>query len=53
MKFVYIILDPLHETVVCVHDKPNVKCDKCNDKKYSVRQAYHLVERKHFIVETK
>jgi hypothetical protein len=26
MKYVYVIFDPLLETIVCVHDKPNMTC---------------------------
>jgi hypothetical protein len=44
MKYVYIIFDPLLETIVCVHDKPNETCDACKKREYKKRNTYQLVE---------
>jgi hypothetical protein len=44
MKYVYVIFDPLLETIVCVHDKPNMTCDACKKREYKKRNTYQLVE---------
>ena len=46
MAYVYVIVDPLFEVVLCVHDKPNQTCRTCGKKKYSSREAYQLIEEK-------
>lgn len=52
MKYVYVIFDPLLETIVCVHDKPNMTCDACKKREYKKRNTYQLVEVKR-VVKTK
>lgn len=53
MKYVHVIYDPLLEQVLCVHDKPNKRCRKCNKKKYEERKAYQLESVKRKIIITK
>jgi hypothetical protein len=31
IKYVYVMYDPLHERVLCVHEEENMTCDKCKD----------------------
>jgi hypothetical protein len=39
---VYVTFDPLLETVLCVHEKPNTWCEVCGKKKYQERKAYQI-----------
>ena len=48
--YVYVIYDPLRETVLCVHEKPNMRCKTCGKKKYRDRGAYQLMSFKRKIV---
>jgi hypothetical protein len=48
-KYVYVIFDPLYERVLCVHDKPNMRCHECKKRKYEKRNTYQLIETKHAI----
>ena len=45
-KYVYVTYDPLVETVLCVHEKPNSLCKVCDKKKYQKRAAYQLCQKK-------
>jgi hypothetical protein len=50
-KYVYVIYDPLHEKVVCVHDEPEKSCLLCeliNEERDKLRK-YYLEEHKHLI----
>lgn len=51
-KYVYVTYDPLYEKVLCVHDKPNMKCRACKKREYDKRDMYQL-EEKRFLVKTK
>ena len=58
MIYVYVIFDPLLETIVCVHDKPNETCDACKKREYKKRNTYQLVEvkrkvKRFLVVKTK
>jgi hypothetical protein len=48
---VYVIYDPAYEIPICVHDKPNMKCNVCGKRIYEQRLAYQLVEKK-FIIKS-
>jgi len=43
-KYVYVIFDPLLETVVCVHSKSGKECELCKPIRSENRDAYHLEE---------
>jgi hypothetical protein len=43
-KYVYVIFDPLLETVICVHDKPDKECRLCEQIGNEKRDAYYLEE---------
>lgn len=47
---VYVIYDPLHEVVVCVHEDPEMDCNKCIGA-YS--ELYGLEEHEHEVVPSK
>lgn len=45
-KYVYVTYDPLLETVLCVHEKPDTVCKVCNRREYRKRAAYQLCQKK-------
>jgi len=47
---VYVIYDPLLETVLCVHEKAGMVCRTCDKKKYHERCAYQLCECKRKVI---
>ena len=48
-KYVYVNWDPLYERVVCVHNKEQSTCKKCEKILNENRNAYHLVVDKFLI----
>lgn len=52
-NYVYVIHDPLYEKVLCVHDKPNGKCNTCKPIRNKCRGAYQLQEVKRKVKKTK
>jgi hypothetical protein len=49
-KYVYVIYDPLHEKVICVHNKNNMECNKCKTLRIKrFKQCYPLEEHKRLI----
>jgi len=47
MKYVYLMYDPLHEKVLCVHEGENMTCDKCKD--IGDNHVYGISEKKSII----
>jgi hypothetical protein len=41
-QYVYVIYDPLHEKVVCVHDEEDMDCEMCLELRESRKGAYSL-----------
>jgi len=48
-KYVYVIYDPLYETVVCVHDESKKECDICEPIKKKRNGGYYLEEHENLI----
>ena len=45
-KYIYKIIDPLFGKVICIHNKPNMKCKKCLKVEREQKTLYSLEERK-------
>jgi hypothetical protein len=43
-KPVYVMFDPLYETVLCVHEKEDMTCDNCKDIVNENRDCYSVEE---------
>lgn len=48
---VYVMFDPLHEKVVCVHEDPDMECDAC--KNIGWNHGYGISEKEFEVVPGK
>jgi len=48
---VYVIFDPLYDIVVCVHEEPNMTCEKC--KYNGINDGYGISESEFELIKSK
>ena len=51
-KKVYVIWNPLHERVVCVHSSENKHCKLCDDEREKIKNTGYFLEGKWFSVDS-
>lgn len=53
MNKVYVIWNPLHEEVVCVHSSEDITCPSCDNTREKLKNTSYFLEGEWFEIDSK